>query len=43
MGILELIYFLDEELTIKVKPNEMFPKNLDSINNLPDFIKTKTN
>jgi len=41
MGILELIYFLDEKLSIKVKPDEMIPQNLDSINNLLAFIKTK--
>jgi len=42
MGILELIYFLDEELSIKVMPNEMIPSNLDSINNLLAFIENKT-
>jgi len=42
MGILELIYFLDEELSIKVLPNEMIPSNLDSINNLLAFIENKT-
>jgi len=42
MGILELIYFLDEELSIKVLPNEMIPSNLDSINNLLAFIEKKT-
>ncbi|TQV88910.1 acyl carrier protein [Aliikangiella coralliicola] len=41
MGILELIYFLDEELSIKVEPNEMIPTNLDSINNLLAFIEKK--
>ena len=41
MGILELIYFLDEELSIKVEPNEMIPSNLDSIDNLLAFIEKK--
>ncbi|WP_196138870.1 acyl carrier protein [Aliikangiella sp. G2MR2-5] len=42
MGILELIYFLDEELSIKVESNEMIPSNLDSIDNLMAFIAKKT-
>ncbi len=42
MGILELIYFLDEELSIKVETDEMVPANLDSINNLLGFIEKKT-
>ena len=41
MGILELIYFLDEELSIKVESNEMIPANLDSIDNLLAFIAKK--
>lgn len=42
MGILELIYFLDEELSIKVESKEMIPSNLDSIHNLLAFIEKKT-
>jgi len=42
MGILEVIYYLDEEMSIKVTPDEMIPANLDSINNLVAFIKKKT-
>lgn len=41
MGILELIYFLDDELSIKVESNEMIPSNLDSIDNLLAFIAKK--
>ncbi len=41
MGILELIYFLDEELSIKVESDEMLPINLDSIDNLLIFIAKK--
>ena len=41
MGILELINYLDEELSIKVDPDEMVPDNLDSINNLLAYISTK--
>lgn len=42
MGILELISFLEEEFSIVVDPDEMVPQNLDSINNLLAFIKTKS-
>ena len=42
MGILELIYFLDEEMSIKVQSEEMIPSNLDSINNLLKFIDNKS-
>lgn len=41
MGILELIYFLEEELSIKTGSAEMVPSNLDSINNLLAFIEKK--
>jgi len=42
MGILEMIHYLDEEMSIKVAPDEMIPANLDSINNLVTFINKKT-
>jgi len=42
MGILELIYFMGEALSIKVDPDEMIPSNLDSINNLLAFINNKS-
>ena len=42
MGILELIYFLGEEMSIKVESEEMIPGNLDSIDNLLVFIDKKT-
>ncbi len=43
MGILELIHFLDEDLSIQVASDEMIPDNLDSINKLLEFIKRKSN
>jgi len=43
MGILELVYFLDDEMSIKVESSEMVPKNLDSIDNLLKFIDLKKN
>lgn len=42
MGILEVIAMLEEEFNIIVEDEEMIPENLDSINNLLAFIKTKT-
>ncbi len=30
-GILEIIYFLEDEFGIEVKDDEMIPENLDSI------------
>jgi len=41
-GILELIYFLEDEFGIKVEDDEMIPENLDSIVNLVAFINQKT-
>ena len=41
-GILEVIYFLEEEFNIKVNDEEMIPENLDSVNNIVKFVETKT-
>ncbi len=41
MGILELIEYLDEGLGIKVEGDELVPDNLDSINSLLKFIRSK--
>ncbi len=37
-GMLELIMFLEHKFGISVKPEDMVPENLDSINCLVDFI-----
>lgn len=42
MGILELIDFLDDDLSISVEGDEVVPDNLDSINKILAFIKTKS-
>ena len=42
-GILELIFFLEEELSIKVEDEEMIPGNLDSVNNIVKYVTTKLN
>lgn len=40
-GILELIFFLEEEFGIQVAENDMVPENLDSITGLLRFLETK--
>lgn len=40
-GILELITFLEEQFTIKVRDDELIPENLDSISNLLAFLGSK--
>ncbi|MCG8071078.1 MAG: acyl carrier protein [Candidatus Thiodiazotropha taylori] len=41
-GILEVIYFLEDEFSIKVEDTEMVPENLDSVNNIVAFIGRKS-
>ena len=40
-GILELISFIEESFDTKVKDDELIPENLDSIDNLVNFIAKK--
>ncbi len=40
-GVLELVLFLEENFEIKVEDDELIPENLDSLNNIENFIKTK--
>jgi acyl carrier protein len=41
MGILELIEFLEDSFGIKVEGDELIPDNLDSINNILQFMASK--
>lgn len=41
-GILEVIFFLEEEFGIEVADEEMVPENLDSVGNLARFVRSKT-
>lgn len=41
-GILELIFFLEEEFGVQVEEGEMIPENLDSVENLLNFLDRKT-
>lgn len=42
MGIMELIVFIEETYKINVENDEIEPDNLDSVNNLYNFIMRKT-
>ena len=41
MSILDLVCFLEETLSFKVKPDEMTRSNLDSIDNILNFVDRK--
>lgn len=41
-GIMEVIFFIEENFGIKVADEEMVPENLDSIANLVAFVGRKT-
>ncbi len=40
-GILEVINFLEEQFSVKVKDDELVPENLDSIMNLMGYLGRK--
>ncbi len=40
-GILEIIFFIEEEFGIKVQDHEMLPENLDSVNNITRFVEAR--
>ncbi|MCW9024276.1 MAG: acyl carrier protein [Gammaproteobacteria bacterium] len=40
-GILEVIYFLEDEFGVSVEDDEMVPENLDSVDNIVAFIGKK--
>jgi len=40
-GILELVMFIEEKFSINIDDEELIPENLDSINNIVNFLKTK--
>jgi acyl carrier protein len=41
-GVLELIFFLQEEYGIEVADEEMIPDNLDSVRNIVAFVARKS-
>lgn len=40
-GILEVIYFLEDDFGVNVEDDEMIPENLDSVNNIVAFVNKK--
>lgn len=40
-GILEVIFFLEDELGVMVEDEEMIPENLDSVDNIVAFVNAK--
>ncbi len=40
-GMLEVIYFLEDDFSIKIEDDEMIPENLDSVNNIIRFLDKK--
>ncbi len=40
-GILELIEFVEETYSISIEDNELVPENLDSLDNISQFIISK--
>jgi len=40
-GILEVIYFIEEDFGIKVEDDEMVPENLDSVDRIVAFVNRK--
>ncbi|MDH4276295.1 MAG: acyl carrier protein [Gammaproteobacteria bacterium] len=40
-GIMELIFFIEDQFGIKVLDEEMVPENLDSVNRIVSFIDKK--
>ena len=40
-GMLEIIFFIDEQLGVKVRDEEMIPDNLDSVNTIANFVPSR--
>ena len=40
-GVLEMIFFLEQEFALKVADKEMIPENLDSVNNIVRYVQSK--
>ena len=40
-GVLEMIFFLEQQFSFKVDDKEMIPENLDSVNNIVRYVKSK--
>jgi len=40
-GVLEMIFFIEEQFSFKVDDKEMIPENLDSVNSIVCYVKSK--
>ena len=40
-GMLELVSFIEEQFNIKMEDDELIPENLDSVNNVVNYITKK--
>jgi acyl carrier protein len=40
-GMLEIIFFIEEQLGVKVQDDEMIPDNLDGVNKIARFVESK--
>lgn len=40
-GVLELVFFVEDQFGIQIDTSEVLPENFDSINNLSAYIRTK--
>lgn len=40
-GILEVVFFLEEEFGVQVQDEEMVPENLDSVDNIVAFVEKR--
>jgi len=40
-GMLEIIFFIEEQLGVKVRDEEMIPDNLDGVNKIARYVESK--
>jgi acyl carrier protein len=40
-GILELVFFLEENFGIKIEDDELVPENMDNLQNIARFLERK--
>ena len=40
-GMMEIIFFIEEQLGVKMREDEMIPDNLDSVNKITRFVRAR--
>jgi acyl carrier protein len=40
-GMMEIIFFIEEQLGVKMREGEMVPDNLDSVNKITRFVQAR--